>query len=563
MTYVRGSTNTLTLSGTSVSDSTVSLSGSTTFTVVNSNQVNYAAFTATASSEIAYSVLAGTLTRSGNTYLGSLQLTDGLPSTYWIDYANYRVVMTDNNNSSGDGIPDFSDPYAVAPTISTQPASQTVNTGAAVVFSVTASSAQSYQWNFNGVAITGAISSTLSLPSTAPADAGTYTVTVSNAGGSLSSSSVTLTVNFKPVFSFNPVSVTVANGRSAAFSVAATGSPTPTYQWALNGATIVGATDSILEVKGATSANAGTYTCTATNSIGVTTSSSATLSVTTISNPGYLINISARANVGTLNNILIGGFGISGSGTKQLLLRGVGPGLFDTFSLTGELVNPQLTLLDNNGALIASNIGWTNNPTLGPSAASDAPQTAPASIMTTVGAFAYQAGSADTSLLITAPAGNNTAQVSGVAGTGGIALCEIYDADSAPTAHLINISARANVGTLNNILIGGFAIGGSTAETVLIRAVGPGLTDVFGLPGTLAQPVLTLFQGSSVIYSNTVWGGDATIAGVFPTVGAFNLNASHQDSALLVTLPPGNYTAQVSGLNGGTGIALCEIYEVQ
>ena len=97
----------------------------------------------------------------------------------------------------------------------------------------------------------------------------------------------------------------------------------------------------------------------------------------------------------------------------------------------------------------------------------------------------------------------------------------------------------------------------------MIRAVGPCLTDEFGMTGTLAQPVLTLINNSgTTIYSNTVWGGDATIAAIFPIVGAFNLNPAHADSVLLVTLPPGNYTAQVTGVSGGTGIALCEIYEV-
>ena len=100
---------------------------------------------------------------------------------------------------------------------------------------------------------------------------------------------------------------------------------------------------------------------------------------------------------------------------------------------------------------------------------------------------------------------------------------------------------------------------------MLIRAVGPGLTDEIPSFGstTLAQPVLTLFNSAgAVIYANTVWGGSATIAATFPTVGAFNLNPAHADSVLLVTLPPGNYTAQVYGLSGGTGIALIEIYEV-
>ena len=450
-------------------------------------------------------------------------------------------------------------------TFTTQPASKTVAVGQSVTFTASASGSPTYQWSGPSGVISGATSASLILTNVQASAAGTYSVVATVTGGSVTSNSAALTVLplTAAVFTVNPISVTIASGHSAAFSAAASGELAPTYQWNLNGVPISGATDPVLLVTAATSANAGAYTCAASNASGTITSASATLTVATTSTPGYLVNLSARANVGTGNDLLIGGFGVSGSGTKQLLLRGVGPGLFNTFSLTGELVTPQLNLLDNNGALIASDIGWVNNPTSGPSAGAESPQAAPASLMSTLGAFSYQAGSADTALAVTAPPGNNTAQVSGVGSTGGIALCEIYDADTgAPTAHLVNISARANVGTASNILIGGFAIGGSTAETVLIRAVGPGLTDVFSLGGTLAQPVLTLLQGGTVLYTNTVWGGDATIAGVFPTVGAFNLNTAHQDSALLVTLPPGNYTAQVSGLNGGTGIALVEIYEV-
>ena len=98
---------------------------------------------------------------------------------------------------------------------------------------------------------------------------------------------------------------------------------------------------------------------------------------------------------------------------------------------------------------------------------------------------------------------------------------------------------------------------------MLIRAVGPGLTDTFGLAGTLAQPVLSLYDSNrDLVDSNAGWGGDATIASVAASVGAFSLNTAHQDSALLVSLAPGSYTAQVLGLNGSTGIALIEIYEV-
>ena len=456
------------------------------------------------------------------------------------------------------------DPNA-PPAFTAQPISQLASIGQTVSLTAAASGSVTYQWSGPNGAIVGATDATLTLTNAQPSVSGTYSVTATNAHGAATSNSVTVSITpIAPAFTVNPVSVTVASGRSAVFSVSTTAPPAPNYQWMLNGTTISGATDPVLEVAGATSADAGVYTCIASNSAGSVTSTSATLTVTTTSNPGYLSNLSARANVGTGNNILIGGFGVGGTGMKQLLIRGVGPGLFNTFGLAGELVTPQLVLLDNSGAIVGTDIGWANTPTPGASTASESPMKAPASIMATVGAFSYTAGSADTSMVLTMLSGNNTAQVSGVGSTSGIALCEIYDADTgSPTAHLVNLSARANVGTGNNILIGGFAIGGSTAETVLIRAVGPGLTDVFGLTGSLAQPVLNVLQGGNVIYSNTVWGGDPTIASVSATIGAFSLNTAHQDSVLLVTLPPGNYTAQVSGVNGGTGIALCEIYEVQ
>ncbi len=368
-----------------------------------------------------------------------------------------------------------------------------------------------------------------------------------------------------PLFTANPASRTVAAGRSVAFSAVATSTPAPTYQWTWNGAPIPGATDAILLVGNATSADAGVYVCQVTNGAGTVSSPAATLSVVSTLTPGYLINLSARADVGTGNNILIGGFGVGGTGTKQLLVRGTGPALSVYFS--AELVAPQLVLLDNNGAVVATNLGWGNAPIAGSSTAMEMPVAAGATLMSTLGAFPYAIGSADTALVLTMPPGNNTVQLSGVAGTGGIALCEIYDADlPMPSARLVNLSARAAVGTGSNILIGGFTIGGSTAETVLIRAVGPGLNDmfptVFSPSIVLNQPVLTLLQGSAVIGSNTAWGGDPALTNLFPTVGAFGLNPAHADSVLLVTLPPGNYTAQVSGLNGGTGLALVEVYEV-
>jgi hypothetical protein len=130
---------------------------------------------------------------------------------------------------------------------------------------------------------------------------------------------------------------------------------------------------------------------------------------------------------------------------------------------------------------------------------------------------------------------------------------------------LANISTRAQVGVGGSILIPGFVISGSGMETLLVRADGPALTQ-FGVTGVLAQPILSVFDGSGkVIASNTGWGTNANtaqIASVAAQVGAFPLASGSADCALIISLPPGGYTVQVAGVNNTTGVALAEIYEV-
>jgi hypothetical protein len=196
---------------------------------------------------------------------------------------------------------------------------------------------------------------------------------------------------------------------------------------------------------------------------------------------------------------------------------------------------------------------------------------------TQVGAFNLTTGSHDTALLESLAPGAYTAQVVSQTTNCGVALAEIYDADScAPGNRLINISARAFVGTGSNILIGGFVIGGSTPQTVIIRGDGPSLAK-FGLTGALTNTVLTLSNSSGTIASNTGWSnapvnGSAAAGGIViqpltaalsAKVGAFALTTGSGDSAIVATLPPGAYTAQVAGANNSTGIALVEIYELR
>ena len=254
-----------------------------------------------------------------------------------------------------------------------------------------------------------------------------------------------------------------------------------------------------------------------------------------------------------------------------------------TFGIPNALTNAQLTLYDNAPSpettpeVIASNNGWANIPASGASAVAATVNAATATIMNAVGAFVYQSNSLDSAISAILPIGSYTFQISGMGGTSGVALAEIYDADNGGSpARLVNLSARALVGTGSNILIAGFAVSGNTWETVMIRGVGPGLYSTFGLTGYLANPKLVLYDAmGTVIASNSGWNdggvvtGSSTVgaivnganAGMMADVGAFPLDPLSADSAMFVILPPGNYTAQLSGAGNTTGIGLIEVYE--
>jgi len=279
----------------------------------------------------------------------------------------------------------------------------------------------------------------------------------------------------------------------------------------------------------------------------------------------WLSNLSARALVQGGQNLLVAGFVTTGPNNKSVLIRGDGPALA-IFGISNFLSDPQLTLLNSAGSTLATAISWNSG--LVP-------------IFAQLGAFSLAAESHDTALLETLPPGAYTAQVGSSTSNKGVAIAEIYDADAgAPTNRLINISARALVGTVTNVLIGGFVIGGTADETLLIRGDGPALA-AFGLTGTLGTPVLTVLNAAGApIATNTGWGSPCTLGSgavtsgpgattveaatpsVFTKVGAFSLVSGSADSAMVITLPPGIYTAQVSGAAGGTGIGLVEIYEV-
>jgi probable HAF family extracellular repeat protein len=299
----------------------------------------------------------------------------------------------------------------------------------------------------------------------------------------------------------------------------------------------------------------GAQTVTATDAgLGSITASASVTVVPSLapSAAGRIVNLSARASVGTGGNVLIAGFVINGSGTKSVLLRGIGPTLaLDPFDVTGALANPQLTLVDSaTGATVVTATAWGGS-------------TALSTVFTEVGAFALAANSADSATLQTLAAGSYTSLISGVNSTTGVALVEIYDADVTSTqSSLSNISARAEVGTGANILIAGFVVEGSKSVKVLLRGVGPALgLEPFNVPGVLAQPQILLFDSSGQeLGGSQAWGGGATLSAAFAQVGAFALPPGSADAAMIFTLPAGSYTAQLSGLNGTTGVGLLEVY---
>ena len=361
------------------------------------------------------------------------------------------------------------------------------------------------------------------------------------------------------------VSPTVQAGATAVLTAPVSGFPAPTFQWSLGGSPVAGGTGPLLLVSGSGAAGAGTYTFTATNPQGSTRGEVA-LSVVDSPDPGRLVNLSARALVGTDAGILIAGFAVGGpgtSGSQSLLIRASGPAL-EPFGVTGVLPDPQLRLYrgnsDGTSTLLTTDEGWGGGAPIAAAAAS-------------VGAFSWGAAATPDSAILTAqPAGTFSAQVLGASGDTGVSLAEIYDATpsgayTASTPRLVNLSARIGVGTGGNILIAGFVIGGSTSKTVLVRASGPALK-AFGVAGPLPDPELQVYRSngdgtSTLLLTNDGWGGDALVAGVSSTVGAFSWGtAATPDSALLATLPPGAYTAEVSGAGGDTGIALVEIYDV-
>ncbi len=273
----------------------------------------------------------------------------------------------------------------------------------------------------------------------------------------------------------------------------------------------------------------------------------------TSSNGGLLSNLSTRGAVGTGADIMVAGFVVEGSVAKDLVIRAVGPRLAD-FGVPGELSDPQITVYRASESDPMREVdGW--DPSL-------------SAVFETLGAFGLESDTASAAIRMQMEPGAYTVHVSGVNEATGVALVEVYDAASGDPAQMVNLSTRGAVGTGADIMVAGFVITGDSAQRVLVRGVGPALT-AFQVPGALANPVLRLYRstvdGPEFITSNADWSAAANASEIEATtsaVGGFALESGMGDAALLVDLVPGAYTAELVGVDDGTGVGLVEVYRV-
>jgi glucose/arabinose dehydrogenase len=263
-----------------------------------------------------------------------------------------------------------------------------------------------------------------------------------------------------------------------------------------------------------------------------------------VATPAEALNISGRSRVGTGENVAISGFIVTGNAPKRVGVRAIGPSLAG-FGVANPLTDPMVALRRSDGSLVSANDNWR-----------DTQQTE------IINAGIAPPNDLEAALIATLTAGNYTAIVLGKNGGTGVGLAEVYDLDPAADSRLANISTRAFVGTGTDVLIGGFITGNRVGATrIAIRALGPSLGQ-FGITNPLPDPRLRLFDanGTSLAFNDN-WQSDPNQAGLITSYGLAPPNTF--ESAIAISLPPGHYTAVVSGNNNQTGVALVEIYDEQ
>jgi N-acetylneuraminic acid mutarotase len=271
-------------------------------------------------------------------------------------------------------------------------------------------------------------------------------------------------------------------------------------------------------------------------------------------------NISTRAFVQTADNVMIGGVIVQGTTPKRVIIRAIGPELgVPPYNIPNALADPTLELYDGTGALIASNDNWQHSIIGGIISSSQ--------IHDIQSSGHAPMDPRESAIIVDLPGGNYTAIVRGVNNATGVALVEVYDLSSDNSSILGNISTRSFVQTGDNVMIGGFIVQGTGAKRVIIRAIGPELTQ-YGIPDPLANPRLELHNaagaliGSNDDWQHTIIGGVITRNQLADIQNSGHAPTDPSESAIIAELQPGNYTAIVRGVNDTTGVGLVEVYDL-
>ncbi len=285
---------------------------------------------------------------------------------------------------------------------------------------------------------------------------------------------------------------------------------------------------------------------TATATIAPTATPSLTPGVTATptASPAQAVNLSTRLRVQTGDNVGIGGFIISGSAPKRLLIRAIGPSLTQ-FGVPNALPDPILELHGPGSFTTITNDNWRDDPVQ-------------ETLILATGLAPTD--NLESAIDATLNPGAYTAVVRGNNNTTGVASIEVYDLSQAVPAKLANISTRAIVSTGDDIVIAGFILGNHTGnDRIVMRGVGPSLTD-FGVPNALPNPTLELRdENGTLLMLNNDWQDDPAQASELVAAGLAPTNPL--ESGLATTLPPGLYTALLAGVNNGTGVGLVEVYD--
>jgi hypothetical protein len=407
----------------------------------------------------------------------------------------------------------------------------------------------------SGINFTPNSDGTATIDGTAPAGSeGSYPINITASNGTLpdATQAFAITVqNAPPVLEAPAItsatSTTFTVGTAGTFTITTTGSPTPTLE--LAGAqpawlSFVDNTDGTATISGTPDAGSDlsySFTITARNGVSPVATQDFTLRITPTPAGAQLVNVSTRLVIQTGGNIGIGGFIISGTDPKKVLIRGIGPTLA-RLNVPNALQDPMLELHDGTGAVLTSNDDWK----VPQQAAVEATGLAPPD-------------DREAAILLSLQPGSYTVFESGKNGTTGNGLIEVYDVDVLSASQLSNISTRGRVQTGNNVMIGGFVVSGASGSiNLIVRVLGPTLTSL-GVPNALSDPTLQLYNGNgTVIAFNNNWKDSQQTQ----IQNSGRKPPNDLEPAIAVTVSPGNYTAIVRGNNNASGVGLVEVYRV-